>query len=213
MNILTKFKDLLIESLKDNKKLILAAYAIFLVSFIVTAALSGSAIENTLDSLSNSTDVGTIQNTSATQLFIHNEAGGIQTYITSIFFGISAIFSLVYNGVNMALLGGLLANLMEKGWIEYILNILPHGIFEISALVIQSVAGILLFLFVWGFLKGIIKSDLNGFKEKASNSYEENKKKLIQSLVLMIFGTILLLIAAPIEAYVSVPLANFILGI
>ena len=213
MNIITKFKDLLIDSLKENKKMILAFYAIFFVSFILSAALAGGHMENVIDDIPDSAGGSKDGNVTATELFIHNELGGIEVYIASILFGIPAIIEIIYNGVSLGLTGALLSHFMPKGWIQYIIYLIPHGIFEFTAMVIQSVAGILLFLFIVDFLKGLIRSEKNGFKEKVIFSYEENNKRFIQSLVLMIFGTILLLIAAPIEAYVSIPLSNFILGV
>ncbi len=213
MNIITKFKDLLIDSLKENKKMILAFYAIFFVSFILSAALAGGHMENVIDDIPDSSGGSKDGNVTATELFIHNELGGIGAYIASILFGIPAIIEIIYDGVSLGLTGALLSHFMPKGWIQYIIYLIPHGIFEFTAMVIQSVAGILLFLFIVDFLKGLIRSEKNGFKEKVIFSYEENNKRFIQSLVLMIFGTILLLIAAPIEAYVSIPLSNFILGV
>ena len=213
MNIITKFKDLLIDSLKENKKMILAFYAIFFVSFILSAALVGGHMENVIDDTPDSAGGSKDGNVTATELFLHNELGGIGAYIASILFGIPAIIAIIYNGVSLGLTGALLSHFMPKGWIQYIIYLIPHGIFEFTAMVIQSVAGILLFLFIVDFLKGLIRSEKNGFKEKVIFSYEENNKRFIQSLVLMIFGTILLLIAAPIEAYVSIPLSNFILGV
>ena len=213
MNIITKFKDLLIDSLKENKKMILAFYAIFFISFILSAALAGGHMENVIDDIPDSAGGSKDGNVTATELFIHNELGGIGAYIASILFGIPAIIAIIYNGVSLGLTGALLSHFMPKGWIQYIIYLIPHGIFEFTAMVIQSVAGILLFLFIVDFLKGLIRSEKNGFKEKVIFSYEENNKRFIQSLVLMIFGTILLLIAAPIEAYVSIPLSNFILGV
>ena len=44
-------------------------------------------------------------------------------------------------------------------------------------------------------------------------AFEENKKVLIQSLVIFVISTILLLIAAPIEAYFSVPFSELIVGV
>lgn len=213
MDIITKFKDLLIDSLKENKKMILVFYAIFFVSFILSAALVGGHMENVIDDIPDSAGGSKDGNVTATELFLHNELGGIEVYIASILFGIPAIIVIIYNGVSLGLTGALLSHFMPKGWIQYIIYLIPHGIFEFTAMVIQSVAGILLFLFIVDFLKGLIRSEKNGFKEKVIFSYEENKKRFIQSLVLMIFGTILLLIAAPIEAYVSIPLSNFILGV
>ena len=213
MDIITKFKDLLIDSLKENKKMILVFYAIFFVSFILSAALAGGHMENVIDDIPDSAGGSKDGNVTATELFLHNELGGIGAYIASILFGIPAIIAIIYNGVSLGLTGALLSHFMPKGWIQYIIYLIPHGIFEFTAMVIQSVAGILLFLFIVDFLKGLIRSEKNGFKEKVIFSYEENNKRFIQSLVLMIFGTILLLIAAPIEAYVSIPLSNFILGV
>ena len=213
MDIITKFKDLLIDSLKENKKMILVFYAIFFISFILSAALAGGHMENVIDDTPDSAGGSKDGNVTATELFIHNELGGIGAYIASILFGIPAIIEIIYNGVSLGLTGALLSHFMPKGWIQYIIYLIPHGIFEFTAMVIQSVAGILLFLFIVDFLKGLIRSEKNGFKEKVIFSYEENNKRFIQSLVLMIFGTILLLIAAPIEAYVSIPLSNFILGV
>ncbi|WP_296855583.1 stage II sporulation protein M [Methanobrevibacter sp.] len=213
MDIITKFKDLLIDSLKENKKMILVFYAIFFISFILSAALVGGHMENVIDDTPDSAGGSKDGNVTATELFLHNELGGIEVYIASILFGIPAIIAIIYNGVSLGLTGALLSHFMPKGWIQYIIYLIPHGIFEFTAMVIQSVAGILLFLFIVDFLKGLIRSEKNGFKEKVIFSYEENNKRFIQSLVLMIFCTILLLIAAPIEAYVSIPLSNFILGV
>ena len=213
MNILRQFKDLLIESLKENKKLILILYILFIISFILAWVFSSGTIENIYNNQAIPTGGNVSDSVSAVELFIHNEQGGILTYIASIFFGIASIAGVIYNGVNLGMMGAVLSLVMPKGAIQYIVYLIPHGIFEITALVIQSVAGVLLFLFIWNFIKSLIKSEENGFKDKIINSYVENKKILIQSLVLMIFATILLLIAAPIEAYVSVPFSEFILGL
>lgn len=213
MSILKRFKDLTIETLKENRKLIIICYAIFLLFFILGATLSGGVIGNFINSLPASTGDATDTSVSPIDLFIQNEGGGIVAYIFSIFFAIPAVVILAYNGFNLGMMGTLLSHYLPKGWIQYILYLIPHGIFEITSLVLQSVAGILLFLFVWNLVKGIIKSEKDGLREKALDAYESHKKIFIQSLVLMIVGTILLLIAAPIEAYVSVPLSEFILGI
>lgn len=209
MDLLTKFKYLLIESLKDNKKLIIGLYILFIISFvaawILTADKIGAAI-NAVDA-SNSTATG-LSTFGATELFINNEWGGIVTYIASIFFAIPAFVVLLYNGVNLGATGQLFSQIIPNGGLRYIIYLIPHGIFEITATVIQSVAGVLLFLFIWRFLKAWRSSETHG----ASDAFEKTKKVLIQSVILMIFATILLLIAAPIEAYVSVPFSELVVG-
>lgn len=209
MTILTNFKDLLIDSLKDNKKLIIGLYVLFIICFIVTWILSSSFMNNYVKSINaTNTTIGNI-GTSAIELFIHNEISGIISYITSIFFGIPAILVLLYNGFNLGMIGSLFSNLLPNGGLYYIVYLIPHGIFEITSTVINSVAGILLFSFIWNFVKSTRSDETNGL----SDSFEKTKKILIQSIVLLIFSVILLLIAAPIEAYFSVPFADLIMGV
>lgn len=151
-------------------------------------------------------------NISAWNLFIINEWGGIVTYAASIFFGIFAIFSLAFNAINLGMVGAMFSSFKANGGLQFIIYLIPHGIFELTATVLESAAGILLFLFIWRFAKGIIRSESDGFKKKCQTSFKMHKKVLFQSVALMIFSTILLLIASPIEAYFSVPFSEFILG-
>lgn len=210
MNILKKFKDLLFESLRDNKKLIIVFYVFFIVCFIGAWILSADAISASLSGIQNaSSSTPTLDNTiSAMDILINNEWGGILTYVGSIFFGIFAIISLGYNGVNLGMFGQLFSQYVPNGGLKYIVYLIPHGIFEITATVLHSVAGILLFLFIWRFIRAMISKDVHG----ASEAFNQNKKVLIQSLIIMIFSAILLVIAALIEAYFSVPFSEFIVG-
>lgn len=209
MSVITKFKDLLIETLKENKKLIVGLYLLFIICFIAAWIMSGTAVESAISNLSvsNTTNSG-MESESAVVLFIHNEWGGIVTYIASIFFAIPAFLIIIYNGINLGAMGQLFNQAVPNGGLKYIVYIIPHGIFEITATVLQSVAGILLFLFIWRFVKAWRSSQTQG----ASDAFDKTKKVLIQSIVLMIFATILLIIAAPIEAYISVPFSDIIVG-
>lgn len=209
MSIITKFEDLLIETLKENKKLIIGLYLLFIICFIAAWIMSGTAMESAISNLpvSNATNSGT-EFESAVDIFIHNEWGGIVTYAASVFFAIFAFLMIIYNGINLGIMGQLLDHAIPNGGFRYIVYLIPHGIFEITATVLQSVAGILLFLFIWRFVKAWRSSQTQG----ASDAFDKTKKALIQSIVLMIFATILLIIAAPIEAYISVPFSDIIVG-
>ena len=210
MDILKKFKDLLIESLKDNKKLIIGLYVFFIICIIGAWILSVGPVGAKLAAAQNmsSSTPAAMQDVSPVDLFINNEFGGILVYVGSIFFGIPAIVSLVYNGINMGLIGQLFSQVLPNGGIRYLVYLIPHGIFELTATVLQSVAGILLFLFIWRFVRAMISSETHGVSE----AFDKSKKVLVQSLIIMIFATILLLIAAPIEAYFSVPFSELIVG-
>lgn len=209
MGALTKFKDLLVETLKENKKLIIGLYMLFIICFIAAWIVSGTAVESAMGNLmaSNATNSG-IEYVGAVDLFIQNEWGGIVTYVASVFFAIPAIIVLIYNGINLGATGQFFSQLIPNGGFRYIVYLIPHGIFEITATVLQSVAGVLLFLFIWRFVKAWRSDQTQG----ASDAFDKTKKVLIQSIVLMIFATILLLIAVPIEAYFSVPFSELIVG-
>ena len=213
MNILTQFKNLLMESLRDNKKLIIGLYALFIIVFIIAWIYSSSHAADMISTMQAANDtassVGLSSSLSPVDLFIHNEGGGIFTYIASIFFGIFAIIMVIYNAFNTGILGPIIGHFAPGGGLQYIIYLIPHGIFEITATVLQSVAGILLFMFIYKFIRAIIGKETQGLSE----SFEKAKKPLIQSLVIMVFAAILLLIAAPIEAYLSVPISELFFGV
>lgn len=209
METLIKFKDLTVESLKNHKKLIIGLYVLFIICFIGGWILSADVVNSALNSTvpSNGTQLNSEIN--ALNLFIHNEAGGILTYVASLFFAIPAVVMIIFNGANLGATGALFNSLMPNAGLRYVIYLIPHGIFEITATVIQSAAGILLFLFILGFVRSVISKDTDG----VSQAFDKNKKVLIHSIILMIFSTILLLIAAPIEAYFSVPFSDFIMNL
>ena len=208
MNILIKFKNSVIESLRDNWKLIIVLYILFIVCFIASWILSADKVQAIGSGVSISNYTPSQNFSGPVDLFVQNEFGGIVVYFASIFFAFPAVLALAYNALNLGVLGQLFSVVVPNGGIKYIIYLIPHGIFEITATVLQSAAGILLFLFIFRFIKAMITSETHGF----SDSFEKTKKALIQSIILMIFSTILLIIAAPIEAYVSVPLSEFISG-
>lgn len=208
MNILVKFKNMLVEALKDNKKLIIGLYAAFIIMFVAVWVLSADRMQSLATGVQLSANAPAMGGGDALDIFIHNEVGGIETYIGSIFFGIMAIVTLAYNAFNLGAIGQLFNTAMPNGAIKYICYLIPHGIFEITATVLQSAAGIMLFLFIWRFIKAWRSDQTEG----ASDAFEKTKKVLIQSIILMIFSTILLLIAAPIETFLSIPFSELIVG-
>lgn len=199
-------KELIVETLKDNRKLIIGLYALFIISFIASWILNAPKAETIV---ANTTSAVPGNGVSALELFIKNEMSGIQTYFLSIFFGIIAFVSVIFNGFSIGGLGPLFAKMFPNGGIMYILYLIPHGIFEFSGMILESAGGILLFLFIWRFIKALRSSDTNG----ASEAFEKTKKTLIQSVILLVIAMILTLIAAPIEAYFSVGFSQTIMGL
>lgn len=212
MSILTKFKDLAVESIRDNWKLIVVFYVIFIIVFAATWIVSADVVSSNIENLTgamNATPSGdtAVNSEDALSIFVHNELGGLMTYLGSVFFAIAAIVMLLYNAANLGATGPLLSAVSSNGGLRYLVYLIPHGIFEITATVLESVAGILLFMFIFRFLRAMMA------RKGASGAFEENKKVLIQSLVIIVISTILLLVAAPIEAYFSVPFSELIVGV
>lgn len=198
-------KELIVETIKDNKKLIIGLYALFIIVFIASWIINAP---HTAGIEINASAMGSPgEGASAMELFIKNEMSGIQTYVFSIFFGIMAFVTIIFNGYSIGGIGPLFAKAIPNGGLLYIIYLIPHGIFEITGMILESTGGILLFLFIWRFIKALRSGDTHG----ASDAFEKTKKTLIQSLVLLIIAMVLTLIAAPIEAYFSAQFAEAVL--
>ena len=200
-------KSLIVETVKENKKLIIGLYALFIIAFIASWIIMAPKVGAVASNATGVTAPGS--DSSALELFIHNESSGIIVYFASIFFGIFAIVNIISNAYTLAMIGPIFANIMPNGGIFYILYLIPHGIFEFTGMILDSTAGILFFLFIWRFIKALRSSDTNG----ASEAFEKTKKTLIQSIVILALAFVCTLIAAPIEAYLSVPIAEFVAGL
>lgn len=212
MSIITTFKNLLIDSLKDHKKLIIGCYIVYIILFILSWILSADSVASAITSFQGTNATASssaLTSLGASELFIQNAGSGILIYIASVFFAIPSIVMFVFNSVNLGVMGQLFSNTVPNGGIHFIIYLIPHGIFEISGMIIQTVAGILLFVFIVKFIRAILNKENDG----VSQAFDKTKKLLIQTLVLMIFSTILMLIAAPIEAYFSVPFSEFVMGL
>ncbi len=202
------------EAIVDNKRLIILMVALYVIFFIIGGILS-SQVFDMFSSKVHTIGAHMTKSSAldpALELFIHNEYAGIQTYVYSIFFGIFAFVSVMLNGALMGVFGGLaLTKGPVYGISMFIALVAPHGIFEIPANILESVAGVLLFLFIFRFFKTIYGiKDGSSFKLKAKKSWEVNKIYFKQSIVLMIFCCMLLIIASIIEGHITDHVGNWV---
>ena len=103
----------------------------------------------------------------------------------------------------------------------------PHGIFEITALLIATTGGFVLLSFVLHFLWNIISPDYSyldifdpyfsdvkiTLKQRFYAAFKKNQNKLKESFIFLCLAVILLIIAAFIEANITVPLANWLFSL
>ncbi|MCQ6253350.1 stage II sporulation protein M [Methanocaldococcus sp.] len=115
----------------------------------------------------------------------------------SITFGLSTFINLIYNGFNVGVLIGSTFQTNEP--LKLILAlILPHGIFEIPALLISAVAG----------FKIPYEITLYLLDKKEKPITEEDIKEFLK---LALISIILIIIAAFVEVYITPKVANYLL--
>lgn len=175
-------------------------------------------------------------------IFFNNVYVGIIMYFGGIGFGLLTATVLISNGVFI----GYYATQMPL--YVFLLYTLPHGIFEIPAIIIAGAAGFVLFKFIVTTIYNIFRPNIdekpdnsdnsddsnnsnnldnsnkfnnsNNFnkfnelsvKDRIISSLNSNVDKLIQSLSLLGVSVVLFIIAAFIEAYLTIPIANLFIG-
>lgn len=195
-------------SIVDNKRLICLMFSLYIISAVLAWIFHTQLLEILNPFLGEIKAELSREFTldPALELFINNESAGLTTYFSSVFFGIMSFVSVIVNGIAIGIVGGKFVSMDPfRMSLLFIALIVPHGIFEIPALIFESTAGVLLFLFIWRFLKtiNITRNDFSSFKLMVKNSWKLNKVYLKQSVVLMVFSCMLLIIAALIEGHVT----------
>ena len=183
-------------SIADNRRLICLMFSLYVISAVLAWIFHAQLLEILNPFLGEIKAEMSREFTMdpALELFINNETAGLTTYFSSVFFGIMSFVSVIVNGMAIGIVGG---------------KVVSMDPFRMSlmfiALIVESVAGVLLFLFIWRFLKTIdtTRNDVPGFKLRAKNSWKLNRIYLKQSIVLMVFSCFLLIIAALIEGHVT----------
>jgi uncharacterized membrane protein SpoIIM required for sporulation len=120
--------------------------------------------------------------------YIYNNIGiALRTFATGIFFGIGAVFTLVFNGLFLGAIGGHLVGAGYGG--TFLPFVVGHGAFELTGIVLAGVAGTRLGL-------SIIDP---GHRSRIGSLAAQSKR-----LVPMVWGIILLLLSAAfVEAFWS----------
>ena len=183
-------------SIADNRRLICLMFSLYVISAVLAWIFHAQLLEILNPFLGEIKAEMSREFTMdpALELFINNETAGLTTYFLSVFFGIMSFVSVIVNGMAIGIVGG---------------KVVSMDPFRMSlmfiALIFESVAGVLLFLFIWRFLKTIdtTRNDVSGFKLRAKNSWKLNRIYLKQSIVLMVFSCFLLIVAALIEGHVT----------
>lgn len=134
-------------------------------------------------------------------IFFNNIKIAIYMIIIGVIFGIYPIVILFFNGL---FIGIFIKMFIEDGQsiIVLILGLLPHGIFELTAIILAAAYGMKL-----GF--SLFKVIANRFKGKKIYDYKLKFLNVINETFIFMFGiTIILIIAAIVESTVSLLIIN-----
>lgn len=212
------------ESFIDNKYIILAITLLFLITTILGfffAADLQNFMKPVVKTFEHRISSGQVTLTTHS-LYYNNLLVTLRIYEGSFLMGVAGILEIIINALLIGHYGALCY--MQGKLILYILLILPHGIFEIPALIISSSGGFVMLEFLILFLKNLISPDYSytdvfdpiynsdkiSFIETVKMSWRKNGKMFKQSLILLLVAIILLMIAAFIEANITQPLALLI---
>ncbi len=195
-----------------NKKLLLVIIILFVLSLILGySGLLDSYMNIIYKELSENISNGNIELTTLS-ILRYNLLSVFINYCTGIFFGLGSIFSLVQNS---AFVGYFAAQSASSGkLLDFILLILPHGIFEFTGLFFVTAAGLRVGHFVIricdGFINGIASANL---KINLKYNYNHYKSEITESLKLLVISVILFIIAAIIEANFTIRFYEFIISL
>lgn len=192
---------------KRNEKLLMLSTAILLLSILLGFALSdilSPFLAPVLGNFKKNISTGQIQLTTLS-IFVNNFKVALEVYVFGAIFGIGTVFFLAFNGIFIGYTG----TQFPLG--DYILLTIPHGIPELLGIIIAGTAGFRLASCVINIFKGMthMRSDIS-----RSNQFkyiiELNSDEFYESLKLFGIAVILLIIAAFIEANITLAWGQFI---
>lgn len=217
------------DAFKENSRLLLLSVILFFIPLIISTlypSIVAPIGQYFINELKKQIIAGTVT-LSYDSIFINNSTVGLRFYIFGIFFGVLDALMLIINSVIIGYLLG------TQSFFVVLLYIIPHGIFEIPAMLIAATSGFILFKFLYNFIKNIYRpdwdfinnkynrtmgfsfneSDSLSFKSKIKISFSKTNPIFIQSLIFLIISVILFMIAAYIEVYLTGDIAQYFINV
>ena len=213
-------KDEVKSAFSNNKGILLISTLLFVVPMLMGYFYADSIaeyIKPMVDAFEKQVEEGAITLTTHS-LFINNVSVAIILYALSALGGVLGAIILANNGLFIGYYG------VDFNIWAYLALTLPHGIFEIPAIIIATAGGFVLLSFMLHFIWGLISPDLSYLdifdpyfsnvkitpKQRLTASFMKNQNKLKESFIFLCISVVLLIIAAFIEANITLPLASWL---
>lgn len=180
----------------------LTLFVVFLLLGYFYPTVFQSVVMPTIQGMNEGVQQGTVK-LETVSLFVNNFSVAISIIFGGLYFSTSSVYLVVFN----ALVVGFTACLMDLK--HFLAFTLPHGVLELTAIIIAGAAGFR--------VTDAIISILGGIKLKGEDrqklfvdKVEIACKMLADVFVMLVIITVLLLIAAFIEANLTIPLGETI---
>lgn len=195
-----KFEGLLSGLYSRNEVFLVLSAMMFICSVFVGYAFAGM-LEPILSNIFGAFEKGVakgILKLDTISLITHNLTVILMMYFGGILFGLGTAYFLVYNGLFLGYAG----SQYELG--DFIIAVIPHGVFEVIGFIIVGAAGFRLANVLVNILKGVLKLQpdfnmMNQFKFLLEANYDDFK----DTLIMMGIAIVLIIIAAIIEANIT----------
>lgn len=191
----------------ENRLAIALSVAILLISLVLGYVLEPflhSFLNPVVEDLTQKVQSGVITLTFQ-DIFLNNIRIVIQMFIYGMAFCFSAVV-LAFNGFFVGYYVATSADLVKTS-----LLIIPHGIFEFSSCILACASGLILFNFIYKFLKTLWGQQDNSVKVRLANSFNASSDKLKHAIIIFAIASILMAIAGFVEVYLTIPIAEFII--
>lgn len=189
-----KYWNFLTSVYKRNKSLLIISTVIFFLSILIGCILSGAIDQFMISVLNSLKGKFSEEGLTTISIFKNNFQSAFLTYAGGVI-GIITGIVLFFNGL-------IIGYVVTKYPIS-IIYIVPHGIFEIPALILSGAAGFRITSMIIHVLISLSKG----------TPINERYWELKDSLILFVIAVILLIIAAFIEANITLSLGKYIQGL
>ncbi|MBO7241022.1 MAG: stage II sporulation protein M [Methanobrevibacter sp.] len=210
------------EAFSNNKWLLLFSTLLFVIPLLLGYFYADSIseyIQPMVDNFQKQVDEGTITLTTHS-IFSNNVTVAIMLYALGALGGVLGALILANNGMFIGYFGA------DFNIYAYLALTVPHGIFEIPAIILATTGGFVLLSFVLHFIWDLRSPDYSyldifdpyfsdvkiTLKERCYAAFKMNQNKLKESFIFLCLAVILLIIAAFIEANLTIPFASWILS-
>jgi uncharacterized membrane protein SpoIIM required for sporulation len=191
----------------ENKLAICLSIAILFISLILGYILAPSLhsyLNPVVEDLTQKVESGVITLT-FTDIFFNNFRIIVEMFV----FGVACCFSVLMLAFNGFFVGYYVGTADDV--VRVLLLIIPHGIFEFSSIILACASGLILFNFIYSFLKALWFDKNESVKVSLKNSYDASSKKLKHAIIVFLIASVLMVIAGIIEVYFTVPIAEFLI--